>query len=364
MAILTKRTVRYIGTWLTGRADVIEEEIILDRDGVRVAATVVRPRHHDGPLPSWVVLHGITRQGRSHQQLVRFTHALASSGLMAIVPEVPEWKELNLAPHLASPTVKAAIEGLRDTGEAIDAPVGVIGFSFGAPHAIATSGDPELKDQIAGTVGFGGYCSLESTFRFMMSGEYGGEGHHDSLRPDPYGRWIAAANYLTAVPGYEDATDVAEGLRKLATRAGDSGTESWDPSHDPVIRELREGVDDGRRELFDLFAPQSDSAPVAPVPGLAEDLAASAQRLNPLLDPTEALAQVDRPVHLLHGRRDHLIPYTEGYRLLSALPERTASKLTVTRLFGHSGQDPFPFSKAVGEVPRFTRALSDLLALL
>jgi predicted esterase len=364
MAILTSRTVRYIGSWLTGRVAVIEEEIILDRDGVHVAATVVRPRYQDGPLPSWVVLHGITRQGRSHQQLVRFTHALAASGLMAIVPEVPEWKELNLAPHLASPTIKAAISGLRDTGEALDAPVGVIGFSFGAPHAIATSGEPELKDQIAGTVGFGGYCCLESTFRFMMSGKYRWQGRRESLRPDPYGRWIAAANYLTAVSGYEDADDVADGLRKLAIRAGASGAEAWDPSHDPVIRMLRAGVDDARQELFDLFAPQSGSAPATPVPGLAEDLAAAAHRLNPLLDPTEALSVVDRPVHLLHGRRDHLIPYTESYRLLSALPERTAARLTVTRLFGHSGQGPFPFSKAVREVPHFTRALSDLLGLV
>jgi hypothetical protein len=33
-----------------------------------------------------------------------------------------------------------------------------------------------------------------------------------SLRPDPYGRWIVAANYLTYAAGYEGTADVAAAL--------------------------------------------------------------------------------------------------------------------------------------------------------
>ena len=371
MAMLTRRTMRYGRAWLTGPADYVEEEVVLDRAGTPVPATVVRPRTQSGPFPGWVVMHGITRPGRAHEQLVRFTRAMASSGLMTIVPEVPEWRELDLAPSLSAPTIKAAIAGLRTTGSARDERVGVIGFSFGAPHAIAAAGSTELRDEIAGTAGFGGYCSLESTFRFMMTGvhEWGGREHF--LTPDRYGRWIVAANYLTSVPGHEDAKDVADALRQLAINAGDTGAPSWHPCYDPVIRKLRERVEEPRRHLFDLFAPMADapahSGETPPgsteAPALAEDLSAAARRVDPSIDPFEALASVDRPVHLLHGRNDHLIPFSEAYRLRAALPSAAPSRLTVTRLFGHSGQDPFPFARAIREVPRFVSALDDLLAL-
>ena len=43
MPLLHSRTVRYARAWLGGPGDVGEEEITLDRDGVDVPATLVRP---------------------------------------------------------------------------------------------------------------------------------------------------------------------------------------------------------------------------------------------------------------------------------------------------------------------------------
>jgi len=364
MPILTHRTMRYTRAWLTGPEAYVEHEIVLDRDGTPVPATVVHPSGRGKSFPAWVVMHGITRPGRAHEQLVRFTRALASCGLAVIVPEVPEWRELRLAPHLSEPTIKAAICGLRATGVAHDDPIGVLGFSFGAPHAIAAAGSPALRGEIAGAVGFGGYGTLESTFSFMMTGVHSWNGQEYFLKPDPYGRWIVAANYLTSVPGHEDAADVADALSRLAMHAGDAGAPSWDPSFDSKIRELRMTVDESRRGVFDLFARPSD-APSDPLQAqqVAEQLSAAARQRDPLVDPTIALASVDRPVHILHGRRDHLIPFTESHRLSSALASTRPSR-TVTRLFGHSAQDHFPLFHTLLEVPRFSRALSGILALV
>jgi len=365
MPMLTKRSIRYMRAWLTEPDPAIEDEIVLDRAGTSVPATIVRPLGRPGPFPAWVVMHGITRPGREHEQLVRFTRAVASCGVLTIIPEVPEWRELSLVPDLSAPTIRAAITGLRATGMAVDGPVGVIGFSFGAPHAIAASGHADLKDEIAGAAGFGGYCSLESTFSFMMTGIHQSLSREHRLRPDPYGRWIAGANYLTAVPAYEDAADVATALRQLAAHSGDSGHPAWDPRYDPEIMRLREGVDESRRDLFDLFAPPSDKVPDAKrAAEIAEDLAAAAREVDPEIDPAEALARVEAPVHILHGRSDHLIPFSEAYHLRDALPAHALCRLTVTRLFGHSGQDRFPLRRAIAEVPRFSTALSEILALV
>lgn len=366
MAASRFRTARYARAWLAGPNNVVEQDVSLDRDGTVVPATLARPLEEAGPLPAWVVLHGVTRRGRQHEQLARFTRTIVSTGAVAIVPEVPEWRNFELAPRLAVPTVRAAIAGLRASGWARDAPVGLIGFSFGAPHAIAATAHPDIRDEVAGSVAFGGYCSLERTVRFLMTGthDWGRRAHR--LVPDPYGRWIVAANYLTAIPGYEDATDVTDALRALCAEAGDRGIPSADPFLDALKIELRGTLPEGRRALFDLFAPPAatlpDPGPAAEMAGL---LAAAAQRVEPAIEPGPALARVRLPVHLLHARHDNLIPHSEGLRLRESLPDGTWSRVTITRLFGHSGQSSFSsLGRTLRELPAFLAALRGVLRLV
>lgn len=364
MRKISSRVIRYGRAWVVGPEDVVEEEVSIDRDGTPIPATIVRPRGMPPPLPSWVALHGITRPGRAHAQLVRFTRSVASAGMAVIVPEVPEWRELSLSPHLTVPTVAAAIQGLRDLRLTRSDQVGLVGFSFGAPHAIASAAADRIRDDVAGVCGFGGYCSIGDTIRFMMSGRHVWRGTEHRLRPDPYGRWIVGANYLTTVPGHADAEDVAHALRALARHAGDVGDPSWDPVYDPVIRRLRSDVAPRRRSLFDLFAPLSGAdVPPEPADELAEALAEGGRRKDPLIDPMDAFGRVEGEVHVLHGRRDHLIPFTESLRLAEALT-CADTRLTVTRLFGHSSRERVPVGAALTEVPALVRALSDVLTIV
>lgn len=362
----TYRAARYARAWLTAPRPFAEEEIPLSRRGVPIPATVVAPLGRAEPLPAWVVLHGVTRRGRTHEQLVRFTRALVSTGAVAIVPEVPEWCDFSLAPSLALPTIEAAITGLKETGWARDAPAGVIGFSFGAPHAISASAHPLLGGSVSGSVAFGGYCSLQRTVRFLMTGTHEWRNRRYDLMPDPYGRWIVAANYLTAVPGQAASEDVALALRKLAEWAGDSGLPSLDPRVEPRKAELRSTVAPERRTIYDLFAPRGLALPDPHrAAGMAEALAAAASRVHPDVEPMGALAEVDLPVHILHGRYDSLIPFSEGLRLHRALPVRTQSSATITRLFGHSGEGSRPtLARAITELPQFFAALRRVLALV
>jgi pimeloyl-ACP methyl ester carboxylesterase len=343
----------------------VEEEVVLDRGGTPVRATIARPTAVDEPLPAWVVLHGITRLGRAHPQLVRFIRAVVSTGAVAIVPEVPEWRALSLTPRWAVPTVKAGIAGLRECGWARDAPVGVIGFSFGAPHAVAATAHPDLDADIAGSVSFGGYCDLARTVRFLMTGTHEWKGRSYQLTPDPYGRWIVGANYLTSIEQYSEAGDVAQALAALATHAGDSGIPSLDPRLDPRKAELRTSLAKDHLSLFDLFAPASAIVPDARRGSeIAEALAAAALKTDPAMEPRAALAGVRHPVHLLHGRHDHLIPFSESLRLRDTLQPDVESRATITRLFGHSVQDSPSLLRAVRETPPFLRALRGVLRLV
>ena len=367
MATPAIRTLRYVRSWLSGRDDVRGRELILDRDGAPIPATLLTPGDLPGPLPAWVVLHGITRPGRAHRQLVRFTRALAEGGCAVLVPEVPEWRELDLAPHLTVPTVLAALDALRDMrGSVSPGPVGLLGFSFGAPQALAASGHPELQGRLAGVVGFGGYHDLERTIVFQFTGRHAfdGEAHH--LRPDPYGRWIVGANYLTSVPGMEDAAPVADGLRILAAEAGDAGVISWDPRFDATKQRIRSALSPTHREVFEVFAPPADREPEEGASiELAHLLAQAARRVDPSIELGPALERVVGPVHLLHGRQDHLIPFTEMLSLQRALPASVEAHATVTRLFGHSSQDPLPgWRQGTREGVAFLRALSGMLGVV
>lgn len=331
------RTLRYARSWKAG-ADVIERETTIDREGETIEATLVLPARHFGPLPAWVALGGMTRMGRQHPQLVRFTRALASTGAAVLVPEVPEWRRLRVDPRVAAPTLRAGIATLRALPEVGSGKVALIGFSFGAPQVALASVSGDLDDDVAGVVLFGSYCCLERTVACQFTGRHEWKGEHHELSPDPFGRWVLGSNYLTEVPGHEDAHDIAAALHRLASTASERRVPAWDARHDVMIRQLRDTVSAGRRPLFDLFATPSDQPRPdrADLAALAGALAATCRRLEPMMDPTEDFGRVRLPTRLIHGRGDRLIPFTEGHRLMASLPDRAARDLTVTGLFNHS----------------------------
>lgn len=356
----TARTIRYGRTWLTGRSEVRVTEVEMERaSGVVPARLLLPARTTRRGYPAWILLHGVTRPGFDHPQLVRFSTALATTGAAVIVPEVPEWKDLRLAPDVALPTVAGAIRVLRTIPEVTGDRFGLVGFSFGGPHALVTATHEEVAGDLAGVVSFGGYCDLERTVRFQFTGEHEWKGHVHRLRPDPYGRWIVGANYLTAAPGYGDAADVAQGLWELAGHAGDKGAPAWSAEYDELKRRLRGRIARSRRELFDVFAPSSSREPdVDAAESLVEPLTEGGRRVAPLMEPTPFLGRVGLTVELLHGRGDRLIPYTESARMKERLPAHASAHLTVTRLFAHSQQERFPLLRGIPEVWTFFRALN------
>ena len=203
-----------------------------------------------------------------------------------LVPEVPEWKDLRLEPELTLPTVRAGLRTLRQLEATDDGPYGLIGFSFGAPQVMIASAQDDIAENVAGTVGFGGYCDIGRMVRFQMTGEFEWNGVAHRVRPDPYGRWIMAGNHLVSIPEYQDAKDVAHALRRLAMEAGERRILAWDPSYDVLKEVLRRGVTPDRRWLFDVFAPLSDrKADPKQARRLAEQLSEAAGKASPLLDP-------------------------------------------------------------------------------
>jgi len=358
------RTTRALGSWITGKSAVKEYETVFSRGDRDIPASVTVPIGGGGNLPGWVVLHGVTRPGRFHPTLLRFVRALAASKAVVLVPQIPEWVDLRLEPEHTLPTVRAALDALRALPSTSDGPYGLIGFSFGAPQVMIATTHKEVSDQLAGVVGFGGYCDMESMVRFQMTGQFAwGDAKH-SLRPDPYGRWIMGGNHLTSIPAYRDAQDVSDALWRLAVEAGERRILAWDPSYDPLKEQLRRQVSESRREIFDLFAPPSDREPSLPeAERITPLLTQAALEAAPLLDPLPFLGRVGIPVQLIHGRNDRLIPYTETLRMEAAFPAKKRVDTTITALMEHSQQGGrlASIGKEISEGMKLLRTLGRLL---
>lgn len=363
------RTLRWLTTWARARPDkptrgVVTEDVRIGRGEEAIRARRHRPARGQSPRPGWVILHGATIPGPDHLAIARLAVALAGAGAVVLVPEVREWRQLRLDPAPALAVLRLVIDHLSDDPGVRSGGVVLVGTSFGCPQTLITAADPALRGHVRGVLGFGTYHSLADTVRFGLTGQFEWRGRTEYLRPDPYGRWVVASNYLHRIPGYEEAEDVSRALGELATLAGQHGIMSWEPSSDPFKERVLASVSPGNRGLFRLFAPVAAREPDPILANeLAPLLAEAGRATHPGLELRDSLPSgVLPPVRLIHGRHDHLIPFTETLALERFLRKRADVTATVTDLFAHSKGSGRRVARP-GEAVRFLAAIRGALGL-
>ncbi len=378
-------TIRYIRGWTRGRhlsesdhsptasvgpakiavPGVHIEDLTIGNGTPPLGARRYRRVSQGSPAPGWVLLHGVTCPGPDHPAIVRFASALAWAGAVVLVPDIPAWRRLDLDPGPAQSALTRAARHMSSDPAVRPGGVVLVGLSFGFPQVLRVGGQLAAEGLVRGLGGFGSYCRLADTLRFGLTGQFRWRGTTRYLRPDPYGRWVVAANYLHRVPGYGDAESVSRALRRLAVLAGERRITAWDPGYDIAKDDLARSLPAAYRHLFRVFAPPADREPA---PGPAREmihlLADAARRTHPELEPPVDVddATAPPPVRLLHGRRDHLIPFTETLALERLLRKRTDVSATVTGLFAHS-REPERTTSRTHESVRFFRGLKEVIAL-
>ena len=361
---------RYIKGWVRYAAapplrGVVTRDIEIGSGTEVVRARRYRPaaaRHR--ALPGWVLLHGATRPGPDHVAIVRFAASLASAGGDVLVPEVRAWRRLELDPAPARRALALAARHLCADPRVRPGGVVLVGLSFGCTQALIAGAELAAEGLVRGVLGYGGYLSLENAVRFGLTGQFEWKERTEYLRPDPYGRWVVAANYLHRIPGYEGAEDVSRALGRLAALAGDHGFMSWEPSSDPYKAEVMASVSARNTGLFRVFAPD---AAQDPDPHRAEELAPllveAARAIHPELELSHALeGRSLPPIRLIHGQDDHLIPFTETLALERFLRKRADVEATVTGLLAHS-RESVTSAGRLREAARFLAALRGVMAL-
>lgn len=363
-------TARFLHRFLRPAEDaVVEEETTYRRNGDVLPATLYHPRGQRNGLPGWVTLHGLTYHGREHPSLKRFARALSGSGAVVLVPDLPEWRRLEIAPGRTVATIRAAVLELDARELTTPGRVGVMGFSFGATQSLIAATDPALDGHLSGVGAWGGYHDIRRVVRFMFLGEHELDGQEYRRAPDPYGRWIILANYLTLVPEFAHDQPLGAAFQELALEAGRRGIMSWLPELDPVKSRIRTPLTDRQRQVFDLFAPPAasewTSAQRERVREIGAEIAPRVLDREPLLNAGPHLARIRVPVALGHGRDDRLIPFTEMVRIQRDLPADRIRYAGVTSLFGHSfGEKRLPSPRLLLETVRFVRLLRRTINLV
>lgn len=349
-------------------AAVSVSEVVYSRNSETLPADLYLPARARGRLPGFVILHGLTCTARAHRSLQGFARAVAASGHAVLVPEIPEWRALHVAPAVTIETIRAAVRALHDRPEVDPERIGLLGFSFGATQALIAAADPAISQLLRALVAWGGYHDLLRVSTFSLTGEHELDGRSYHIEPDPYGRWIMLGNYLTAVPGHAQDAPVAEAAHALAREAGNRGIPSWDPGLDPLKQRLRAEMRPAQRELFDRLAPpaHTPAADTAENRALAIALGNAALQIDPLLDPQPHMGALRVRTLLAHGRDDRLLPFSETIQLSRALPAQQLIATSITALFAHSGgaQHGLGALGLARETRRFVALIRTLLRVL
>src|SRR5437867_3838150 len=135
-------------SWLAPlHAAVVVEEMSIEAGGRRLVADLYRPSAPRGAL---LLVHGLSRAGRRHPDLVRLARLLARQHRLVLVPHFEGLAAYRLSGREVA-EVRAALRALAAQSPSI----GVAGLSFGAGPALLAAADvPDL----ALVASFGGYA--------------------------------------------------------------------------------------------------------------------------------------------------------------------------------------------------------------
>ena len=290
-----------------------------DRVLVGTSTTLVRPTGSP-PWPALVFVNGATPDGRAHPMVLRLSLALARSGHLVFIPDLP-----GIAAGELSPTTLAAsiefTQAAADRPETANGRVALAGVSVGASLALLAAADPGLAGRISAVAGIAPYSDLAKVMLLATTGTYRMGGR---LVPYPVPEYLGVglARSLAAILPPTPATrGLCDELRALDPA-------SADPLATLRERSFHELGEDAVR-LFSLLAnrdPARFDDLYAALPGYVR---ATVEALSPL----HVAPLLRAPVEIATAPRDTYFPVAESRALAHASPR---VRLTVTSLLAHA----------------------------
>jgi dienelactone hydrolase len=254
-----------------------------------------------GPARGGLLLvHGLSRFGRSHPAFQRAAQSLARAGFVVLAPDFDELRAF----HLSESDVAAVSRAVTRLAELAPPPLGILGVSFGAGPALLAAADPSIRDKVDLVGSLGGYYDLVHVVGFITTGWFEDNGIFAQTRQQEYNRW----KLLAALTPY--VTDQAE--RSRLQRIAD--LKLADPRMAVQSEVSRLGPEG--RQLFALVENRERDR----VSRLLAGLGPSARTAFQHLSPAASIGRVRARLLIAHGRADDSIPFTESLKLARSAP--------------------------------------------
>lgn len=247
-----------------------------------------------------LLVHGLSRYGKSHPAFQRVAQSLARAGFVVLAPDFQGLRAF----HLSEDDVGAVVRAVTELADLASPPFGIVGVSFGAGPALLAAADPTIRDRVALVGSLGGYYHLVHVVSFITTGWFEDGGIFFRTRQQEYNRWKLLAALTPYVADREERTRLQR-IVELKLANPQTAVRSEVGRLGPEGRNLFALVENRERDrVSDLLARLSPPA------------RAALERLS----PSVAISRVRARLLIAHGRDDDSIPFTESLKLAQSVP--------------------------------------------
>ena len=283
-----------------------------------VPVTTVRPASKP-PWPALVFMNGATPDGRAHPMVLRLALALARTGHLVLIPDLPGVAGGELSPATLA-TATAFTKAAADMPEAAHGRVALAGVSVGGSLALLAAADPAVAERVSVVVCVAPYTDLAKVMLLATTGTYRENGEFVPYAVPPYLAVGLARSLVAMLPPTAWTARLLEELRGL------------DPESAGAL-EFREGAFGAiSEEAVTLYGLLANHDP-ARFDELFAALPAEVQATCADLSPLHVAARLRAPVEIATAPRDRYFPVAESQALVAAASD---VRLTVTSLLAHA----------------------------
>jgi acetyl esterase/lipase len=283
-----------------------------------VPATIARPRSAP-PWPALVFMNGATPDGRTHPMVLRLSSALARTGHLVFIPDLPGVAGGELSPKTLA-TAVGFTRAAAGTPEAAQGRVALAGVSIGASLALLVAADPGGADHVSAAVCVAPYGDLAKVMLLATTGWYRDDGETFPYPVPPYLAVGLARSLAAMLPSTDATVALREELRNL-----DASSAAALPFREGGFR----AAGDDAMTLFRLLSNRDP----ARFDELFAALPAGIRSTVVDLSPLHAAPRLRVPVEIATAPRDRYFPVAESRALVAASPH---VRLTVTSLLAHA----------------------------
>ena len=250
--------------------------------------------------------------------MVMLGRLLAQVGFKVYIPRIPPLKNLDTSEinvQWFSHFYKWIIEIEKvDPHQII-----MVGISYGGGIMLKTL--LNIKDKIPlpkTLLTYGTYSDVESTMKFLLTGEISLNGNTYQMKPHEWGLTILFHNYLKNL---ETDWDTSSLQRAIQLQIQDK------------VEECDSQVNQLPAFQKDIFYSIIKGTPTLEVKELAKAIIKNEQKSFKSLSPKYWASNIQEKIFILHGSNDSMVPFTESIQLAEHLPN---SELFISYLYEHS----------------------------